>query len=157
VRRLASGVVGKTGSGKSTLVKNLILQDIDRQVGVGVISHEHDFFHNRLLPAFPQHRSRDLIYFDPSDLREPIIAVNPFRLEPGEDLHLKAGELYTIFSRAMGGELGVRMKTLFLHAVYPLLETLGSTVQDFARLLDPEQDAFRQRVLRTPNLDEQTR
>jgi hypothetical protein len=91
-------IIGKTGSGKSTLLRNLIAQDIHYGNGLIVLSPENDLF-ERLLAFIPPERTDDLIYFDPTDTKPPIIGFNPLALEAGEDLTQKAGETMTALKR----------------------------------------------------------
>jgi hypothetical protein len=148
-------IIGKTGSGKTTLLKNLIAQDLKKNVGVIVISPEDGLF-EALLPFIDTARRDDLIYFDPTDTTDPIIAFNPFHLEEGEDLTQKAGETYTIFERSLG-DLGVKMTTLFQNCVYALLQRPNSTIPDLDRLLDPRDPTLREEITRNPSIDERTK
>jgi hypothetical protein len=86
-----------------------------------------------------------------------VVGFNVCALEPGEQLDLKAGELYSVLTRAMGPELGVTMKTLFQNAIYALLQTPGATLTDLYQLLNPADRSFQTRVVRTPALDDKTR
>jgi DNA helicase HerA-like ATPase len=148
-------VIGKTGSGKSTLLRNLIAQDIHYNNGLIVLSPENDLF-ERLLAFIPPERKDDLIYFDPTDTKPPIIGFNPLALEAGEDLTQKAGETMTALKRALG-DLGVTMEPLIQNAVYALLQRPESTFADLARLIDPHDLKLRSAVKNDPNIDEATR
>jgi hypothetical protein len=77
-----SYLIGKTGSGKSTLLRNLIAQDIHYGHGLIVLSPENDLF-EKLLTFIPEERKDNLIYFDPTDIKPPIIGFNPLALEDG--------------------------------------------------------------------------
>jgi hypothetical protein len=125
-------------------------------MGKVVISLEREYFEHRLLARFPAHRVDDLIWFDPADVTPPVIGFNPFRPEPGEDLHLKAGELYTVLERAIG-DLGVTMRTILLNICYALLQTAGANITRLPLLLHPDDPALLHRVLSVPTLDESTR
>lgn len=149
-------VTGKTGAGKTTLLQNLISQDMNRGEGVIVLSPENDLF-EELLPCIPRDRADDLIYFDPSDTTPPIVGFNPFHLEAGEDFTQKAGEVATIFTRAMGAELGVNMKTLFENAVRALIQYPGATIADFDELLDAHKETFRNKIIASPDVDSRTK
>jgi type IV secretory pathway VirB4 component len=61
-------VIGATGSGKSTLMLNLITQDIHHGYGIIVLSPEDDLF-DKLLAYIPASRKNDLIYLDPTDIK----------------------------------------------------------------------------------------
>jgi hypothetical protein len=147
---------GKTGSGMSTQLVDLIIQDIAAGMGIIVLSPERDFF-ARLLRSYPAHRADDLIYLDFRTTSGAVVGFNVCALEPGEQLDLKAGELYSVLTRAMGPELGVTMKTLFQNAIYALLQTAGATLTDLYSLLSSGDRSFRTSVVRNPALDDKTR
>ena len=59
-------VIGKSGTGKTTLLRNMILQDIEAGRGVGVIDPHGDLA-SELLDYIPRSRTDDVVYFDPAD------------------------------------------------------------------------------------------
>src|ERR1017187_10474390 len=63
--------IGKSGTGKTTLLRNLILQDICAGNGVGVIDPHGDLA-TELLDLIPRHRIEDVVYFNPADMEYPI-------------------------------------------------------------------------------------
>src|ERR1700722_20413862 len=65
VRRQHVYCVGKSGTGKTTLLRNLILQDIEHGRGVGVIDPHGDLARD-LLDAIPPERTDHVVYFNPS-------------------------------------------------------------------------------------------
>jgi hypothetical protein len=158
-------VIGKTGSGKTNLLKHLITQDlVNESAGLILLSPEDGIFQS-LIPAIPEDRLDDLIYFDPTDTTDPVIGFNPFdftdadSLSPREResyLTLKAGETYTIFERALG-DLGVKMTTLMQNIAYALLQLPDATILDFDKLLIPHDNSFRQRVATAESIDTRTR
>jgi len=166
-------VLGKTGMGKSTLLKNLICADLVRisgndlessQHGVIVLSPERKMLHEVMsyLPSVPDIDERDILYFDPTDNREPIVGFNPFHFDAPDDpherehlLYLQAGEVYTIFIRALG-EQGVRMRTLFQNMVSALLQYPDATIRDLERLVDPDDASLRREVATHEAIDERT-
>ena len=64
-------IIGKTGTGKTTLLRNLILQHIALGHGVGVIDPHGDLA-EELLNHIPPKRADHLVYFNPGDLEFPI-------------------------------------------------------------------------------------
>ncbi|MCP4228764.1 MAG: DUF87 domain-containing protein, partial [bacterium] len=79
-------VIGKTGVGKSTLIENLIIQDIEAGRGVGFID-PHGQSARKLLNHIPPWRTDHTAYFDPSDYDHPV-AFNPLQKSPEEYHHL---------------------------------------------------------------------
>src|SRR5437660_7554726 len=59
-------VIGKTGMGKTRMLKNIIVQDIHTNCGVGVID-PHGDLQDELLDEIPRRRARDLVYLEPND------------------------------------------------------------------------------------------
>jgi len=70
-RRQHTYIVGKTGTGKTTLLANMIVQDIAAGRGVGVIDPHGDLAYE-LLNSIPPSRTDDVVYFDPADYEYPI-------------------------------------------------------------------------------------
>lgn len=139
-------IVGKTGSGKTNFLRTLIAQDIERGDGVGIIAPEQEMLTEEILPYIPEHRVDDVIYFNPADTECPV-SFNPLHLEEGEDIDLRADEMFTIFQRIMG-KGGPRMDQILRQAIYALLERPGTTFLDVPRLLDPHDSSFRETVAR---------
>ena len=75
-------IIGKTGAGKSTLIENMIISDINVEHGVALIDPHGDLAEN-ILHFVPENRIQDVIYFNPADLGYSI-AFNPL-----EEVHLR--------------------------------------------------------------------
>jgi len=127
-------IVGKSGSGKTNLLRTMIFQDLEEGSGVGVIAPESEMLTEEILPYIPEHRINDVIYFDPADRRCPV-SFNPLALDSGEDLDTKVDENLTIFSRVIGAS-GPRMEEILRQALYALVGRPGTTLLDIERLLD---------------------
>src|SRR5438477_8983638 len=85
-RRQHVYVIGQTGTGKSTLLRNLILQDIEAGRGVAVIDPHGDLA-SEILDHIPSERTKDVAYFDPS-ARRPF-PINLFKAN-ADNWHLVA-------------------------------------------------------------------
>lgn len=143
-RRRHLYVIGKTGSGKSTYLEHLIRQDLQDGYGVGVMSPEGEFFRERLLPLVPEDREEELVYFAPGD-PGCSLCLNPLATEEGEDASRAAGDLFTIFRRALGeDDLGARSQPILQNAFATLVGRKRATLWDVRRLLEDER--FRQEV-----------
>src|SRR5271169_3727979 len=70
-RRRHVYLLGKTGTGKTTLLRNLIIQDIEAGRGCMVLDPHGDLA-EELLDYIPPHRAEDVIYIAPADLSNPI-------------------------------------------------------------------------------------
>ena len=157
-------MIGKTGSGKTTQLKNLIAQDMHNNRSVILIAPENDIF-NALLPYIPPERKDQLIYFDPTDTTDPVVGFNPFDFSEADSLSQserdflltqKAGETYTALERAVG-DLGVKMTTVVNHAVYALLQTRDASILDISRLLNLRSPDFRRKLVGNLDIDSYTR
>ena len=85
-RRRHVYLIGQTGTGKTTLLRNLILQDIHEGRGVGFIDSHGDVA-EELLDCIPPHRTDDVAYFNPADLEYPV-GLNPLQKTSRDRHHL---------------------------------------------------------------------
>ena len=148
-------VIGKSGSGKTNLLRNLIVQDLQAGHGLAVIAPEQEMLTEEILPYIPDDRIEDVIYFNPADTEYPV-SFNPLHLDEGEDIDIKVDENLTIFQRVLG-DTGPRMEEILRQALYTLIERPGSTLLDVERLLDPHDPTFRNDVVATSSQPEQAR
>jgi len=146
-------VIGKSGSGKTNLLRNLIYQDLLEGNGIGVIAPEAEMIEEEILPYIPDHRIDDVIYFNPAGGAYPV-CFNPVHLDEGEDIDLRVDENLTIFRRLFR-ETGPRMDEILRQALYALLEKEGATLLDVERLLERTDSTFRNEVIRSSK-DENT-
>jgi len=126
-------VVGKTGMGKTTLLENMIIQDIEQGRGVGVLDPHGDLA-QRLLHFVPRRRINDVVYFNPQDLKFPF-SLNPFERVTAEKRHLVAASLMAVFEKLFASSWGPRMAHILRNSILALLEVPGSTLLGIPRLL----------------------
>jgi hypothetical protein len=141
-------IIGKSGSGKTNLLRTMIFQDLDEGAGLGVIAPEQEMLTEEILPYIPDHRIDDVVYVNPADTEYPV-SFNPLQLDEGEDTDIKVDEVLTIFKRVVGGETGPRMEEILRQALYALIGRPGATLLDIERLLDRQNPEFRNEVIRT--------
>ncbi len=146
-------VIGKSGSGKTNLLRNLILQDLEAGSGLAVIAPEQEMLTEEILPYIPDDRIEDVIYFNPADTECPV-SFNPLHLDEGEDIDIKVDENLTIFQRVLG-DTGSRMEEILRQALYTLVDRPASTLLDIERLLDPINPEFRKGIIRNCRYPEQ--
>lgn len=126
-------VIGKTGTGKSTMLETMIRQDIERGEGVALIDPHGDLV-ERVAAAVPSHRQSDLIYFDASDRTQPY-GYNPLTYVSEERRSLAASGLMEIFRKQWDARSwGARMEHILRHAILALLEQKHATMADLQRL-----------------------
>ena len=77
-------LIGKSGCGKTNLIRSMILQSAYYGRGVGVLAPEAELLEAEILPYIPENRIDDVIYIDPSDTSSPI-GFNPLYIDRGED------------------------------------------------------------------------
>lgn len=136
-------VIGKTGTGKTTLLETLTLQDIIRGRGVTVIDPHGDLA-ERLVAKIPHGRQSDLVYLNAPDLSQPY-GYNPLRaVQPGR-IPLAASGLMEAFKKLWGNAWGVRMEHILRNALYALLEFGDATLPDILRMIS--EASFRKQVL----------
>ncbi len=126
-------VIGQTGTGKSTLLKNIAIQDIHSGRGIAVIDPHGEFVED-LLTMVPEDRVKDVIYFNPADIDFPIgfnvLEVN----DPGQK-HLVASGLMSIFTKIWAGVWSARMEYILNNAVLALLDSPDTTFLGITRML----------------------
>ncbi|MBU6415342.1 type IV secretion system DNA-binding domain-containing protein, partial [Patescibacteria group bacterium] len=69
-RRKHTYIIGKTGMGKTTLLENMAIQDIQNGEGIAIVD-PHGEFAEKMLKFVPESRIQDVIYFNPSDMQFP--------------------------------------------------------------------------------------
>jgi len=135
-RRQHVYVVGKSGTGKTTLLRNLILQDIEAGRGVGVIDPHGDLADD-LLDHIPRRRIEDVAYFDPSD-PEHAVGFNLLARVPQDRRHLVASGVVGAFKGIFPEFFGPRMEYVFYAAVAALLDCDNVSLLGLQRMLTDE-------------------
>lgn len=126
-------ILGKTGMGKTTLLQNMILQDIYNGFGVCFID-PHGDPSEYILDRIPAHRLQDIIYFNPSDIELPI-GLNILQAQRGEEPFLTASGLVAVFHRIWAGMWSARMEYILNNTLLALLEAPGNTLLSVIQML----------------------
>jgi hypothetical protein len=142
-RRFHMWIVGKTGTGKSTLLQNLVQQDIQNGNGLALLDPHGDLV-ERVLSAVPDGRQKDLIYFNAPDRVHPL-SWNPIEPVPLAKRPLVAGGLLEVFKKMWADAWGVRLEHVLRNSLLTLLDQPEATLADILPLLD--NDSFRRRAL----------
>jgi len=135
--------IGKTGTGKTTLLETIALQDMMRGRGVTVIDPHGDLA-ERLVASVPRSRESDLVYLNAPDLSQPY-GYNPLRRVQRDRIPLAASGLMEAFKKLWGDAWGVRMEHILRNALYALIEYGEATLPDILRMLTDT--TFRKQVL----------
>ncbi len=142
-RRRHVYIIGKTGTGKTTLLENMAIQDIQEGRGVGIVD-PHGEFAEKMLDFVPSNRINDVIYFNPADLDHPI-AFNVLEKVDPEHRHLIASGLMGVFKKIWPDVWSARMEYILHNSVLALLEYPGSTLLGINKILADKE--YRQKVV----------
>src|SRR5258708_2519868 len=131
-RRRHIYVIGKTGVGKTTLLENIAIADIQSGKGIAIVD-PHGEFAEKMLNFIPENRLDDVIYFDPSDMENPI-AFNPMAQVGTEFRHLVASGIIRVFKKIWPDAWSTRMEYILNNTLLALLEYPGSTLLGILRV-----------------------
>ena len=126
-------IIGKTGTGKSTLMANMIISDIHQGNGLAVIDPHGDLVET-VLNYIPEIRINDVIYFNAADLEYPV-PFNPLEHVGLHQRHLVVSGLISVFKKIWSEFWGPRLEHILRHSLFTLLEFPGSTLLQLPRLL----------------------
>ena len=132
-RRRHVWTVGKTGTGKSTLIANMAIDDLKKDRGIAVIDPHGDLC-EILLDYIPSHRINDTIYFNPADKEHPII-VNPLEVTNNQEAELVVSGIVSIFQKIFGFSWGPRLEYILRNSLLTLAEVEDSTLEDVLNIL----------------------
>lgn len=137
-------VIGKTGMGKSTLLENMAIQDIQNGNGMAFID-PHGGTAEKLLEYVPEHRIKDVIYFAPFDIDYPI-SFNVMEDIGAEKRHLVVSGLMSAFKKLFGEEsFSDRMQYILQNTILALLEYPGATMLGINKMLADKE--YRNKVI----------
>jgi CxxC-x17-CxxC domain-containing protein len=135
--------IGKTGMGKSNLMENMAIQDIQMGHGLAYVD-PHGEGAEKLLDFVPSSRINDVVFFNPADLDFPM-AFNVMEKVDFRYRHLVAGGLMGVFKKVWPDVWSARMEYILNNAILALLEYPDATLLGVNRMLaDPE---YREKVV----------
>ncbi|MCT4616662.1 MAG: type IV secretion system DNA-binding domain-containing protein [Candidatus Gracilibacteria bacterium] len=126
-------IIGKTGTGKSKLITNLVNIDLQNGKGVAVIDPHGDLIED-ILMQIPKEREKDLIIFDPTDTNYPF-CFNPLKMKPGESKQIITKGFIDIFKKFFGVNWNDKLEHVLRMIILALLDKKDSTVFDIVRAL----------------------
>ncbi len=133
-RMLHFYIIGKTGTGKSTLIENMIYDDIKEGRGVAVID-PHGELIDKVLSFIPEERINDVVYFAPDD-REYPLAFNLLENVQPDMRNIVASGLMSIFTKLWAGVWSARMEYILRNAIMAALEVPDATLLSIMRILN---------------------
>lgn len=150
-RRRHTYIIGKSGTGKTTLIANMAIDDIRKGRGVAIIDPHGDLA-NTILDYIPSHRINDCCYFNPAD-PEYVYPLNVLEAQNESQKELVASGVISIFKKLYGQvSWGPRLEHILRNAVLTLVNTPDSTLVDIIEILTNQN--FRKKVI--TNLQNQT-
>jgi hypothetical protein len=142
-RRRHLYIVGQTGTGKSTLLLNLIEQDLAAGEGLALLDPHGDLA-EAVLTRVPKARTIDLVYVNPADLERPI-GFNPLAQVRDDLKAIVADGVVSAFRHVWADSWGHRLDYILTNSVRALLDVPGATLLMLPRLLIDE--GFRGRIV----------
>ncbi len=125
-------VIGKTGMGKSTLLENMAVQDIQNGEGLCFID-PHGSTAEKLLEYIPEHRVRDVLYFAPFDMQYPV-SFNVLEDVGPDKRHFVVAGLMSTFEKIWVDAWSARMAYILQNTLAALLEFPGATLLGVNRM-----------------------
>jgi len=140
-RRRHMYIIGKTGTGKSEFLKEMILQDIEAGYGVCAIDPHGEFVED-LMQLMPPERAEDVIYFNPSDLDRPM-GMNVMEVDNEEQQYFVVNSIislmYKLYDPHQTGIIGPRFEHAIRNAMLTIMCKKGTTFIELVRILtDPK-------------------
>lgn len=143
-RRKHMAIFGKSGVGKTTLMRNMVIADLEAGNGLTVVD-PHGSLIEDILDAIPRSRTNDVIYINPAHSSR-VIGLNVLESVKNNERSLVVSSLISILRNLYPNNWGPRTEYILEHAVYALLEQPeGVTLAALPKLLiDP---VYRQQIV----------
>jgi hypothetical protein len=142
-RRYHMYAIGKTGTGKSTMLENMAIDDIREGRGLAVVDPHGDLI-NHIMDYIPEKRIKDVVWFAPSDRMFPV-AFNPLENVDPDLKNIVASGVVGIFKKIFGESWGPRLEYILRNTVLALLDYPNATMLGITRILVDKQ--FRDKVV----------
>jgi len=142
-RRSHMYVIGKTGLGKSTFLRNMIIQDLEAGRGLAVLD-PHGSLAEELLDDIPSSRSDDLVYFNPADTEKPI-GFNIFTQGNNLDADIVRSTVVGSFKHLWHDSWGPRMEYVLSNTIQSILEAEPGSLLSCQRMLNDK--LYRARIV----------
>ncbi|HWO94384.1 MAG TPA: DUF87 domain-containing protein [Dehalococcoidia bacterium] len=144
-RRRHLHIIGKTGTGKSTLLYALMLQDLAAGRGFALLDPHGDLAQS-VIDSVPPARTNDVLYLNPADLGHPV-GFNLLENVRPDARALVTAHVVAAFKHVWPDSWGPRLEQILRNSIALLLDTPGSTLLGISRLL--VDDAYRALLLKS--------
>ncbi len=138
-------IIGKTGTGKSTLMETMALQDLERGNGFALIDPHGDLV-ERIATRIPKSRQSDVMYLNAADPSQPY-GYNPLRHVREDCIALAASGMMEVFKKMWPDAWGVRMEHILRNVLMALLEQPDATLHDVLRIFTDQK--FRKEIAKS--------
>ena len=132
-RFLHTYIIGKTGTGKSTLMLTMVMQDIKDGRGVCLLDPHGDLVQS-VINDIPIERANDVIYFNVPDALLNF-KYNPFKRVSYEKRSLVASGILDVFKKLWSDAWGVKLEHILRYSILTLLDQPTANISDIPRLL----------------------
>ena len=143
-RRCHLYILGQTGTGKTTLLESVAMQDIATGRGIAIVDPHGDLV-ARVAGQIPPEREDDVVYLDAPDPHQPY-GYNPLQYVAPDRQALAASGLLEAFKKLWSDAWGQRMEHILRNALLALLESEGHTLRHVLTILRDK--SFRRSVVR---------
>ncbi len=142
-RRRHTHIIGKSGTGKTTLIANMAIDDIRKGRGVAIIDPHGDLA-DTILNYIPSHRINDCCYFNPSD-PDYVYPLNVLEAKNESQKELVASGVISIFKKLYGHSWGPRLEHILRNTLLTLVNTPGTDLTHVVRILTHQ--GYRRQVI----------
>lgn len=132
-RRYHMYAIGKTGTGKSTMLENMAIDDIKEGRGLAVVDPHGDLI-NHIMDYIPEERIKDVVIFSPADKMYPV-AFNPLENVDPDLKNIVASGVVGIFKKIFGESWGPRLEYILRNTILALLDYPNATMLGVTRML----------------------
>ncbi len=143
-RRRHTYIIGKTGTGKSTLIANLAISDIRNRKGMCIIDPHGDLCET-ILDYIPSYRINDVIYLDPSDLTHAFL-LNPIEVTDSYQMELVVSGIVATFHKIYGESWGPRLEYILRNTLMTVVRLPNPTLLMVPEMLTNE--TFRKNAMK---------
>jgi len=136
-------VVGKTGTGKSTLISNMIKHDMQSNHGLALLDPHGDLV-DTVIEHIPNHRINDVVLFDVADTSYPI-GFNLLQYETEEEKNRIVSGVVSTFYKLYAHSRWPRLEYILRNVLLSIVEYPNATLMHILRILVDEW--FRKEVI----------